>query len=377
MGCRPEHAGQLAPLDHPASARTACAAWSTDYIDLYQMHRPEPDTDIDETLGALHRPRPPGQGALPRQLHVPGVGDRRGAVGGGATPARALRVRAAAVLDPRPGDRGRRAAHLPAPRHGRDPVEPARRRLAVGQVAQGRRPTSPATGPTGSRRATTSPCPGNQQKLEAADALGRLADEAGRPAGAPGGGVGDPQPRGHVGDHRPAHDGAAHHAARRRRRGARPATCSTASTRSSRPGPTSPGPTPATRRRWSPAAAPAGAPPADGARRGRRHRADRRARGAWPRDRWAAVDGRLGWRLRAPQPRHRCAAGEAAAGRGGRGRRRGRGGAWIAGRVAGHPHARADGDPLPPRRPARGARRRGVRDQRARQRHAGERDALG
>ena len=25
----------------------------TDYIDLYQIHRPEPDTDIDETLGAL------------------------------------------------------------------------------------------------------------------------------------------------------------------------------------------------------------------------------------------------------------------------------------------------------------------------------------
>jgi aryl-alcohol dehydrogenase-like predicted oxidoreductase len=25
----------------------------TDYLDLYQVHRPEPDTDIDETLGAL------------------------------------------------------------------------------------------------------------------------------------------------------------------------------------------------------------------------------------------------------------------------------------------------------------------------------------
>src|SRR6188508_551243 len=25
----------------------------TDYIDLYQMHRPDPDTDIDETLSAL------------------------------------------------------------------------------------------------------------------------------------------------------------------------------------------------------------------------------------------------------------------------------------------------------------------------------------
>ena len=25
----------------------------TDWIDLYQIHRPEPDTDVDETLGAL------------------------------------------------------------------------------------------------------------------------------------------------------------------------------------------------------------------------------------------------------------------------------------------------------------------------------------
>src|SRR6201999_1456369 len=25
----------------------------TDYIDLYQMHRPDPDTDVDETLSAL------------------------------------------------------------------------------------------------------------------------------------------------------------------------------------------------------------------------------------------------------------------------------------------------------------------------------------
>ena len=35
----------------------------TDYIDLYQVHRPDPTTDIDETLAALVRPRAPGQGA--------------------------------------------------------------------------------------------------------------------------------------------------------------------------------------------------------------------------------------------------------------------------------------------------------------------------
>src|SRR3954447_19934764 len=35
----------------------------TDYIDLYQVHRPDPAVDVEETLGA-DRPRPSGQGPL-------------------------------------------------------------------------------------------------------------------------------------------------------------------------------------------------------------------------------------------------------------------------------------------------------------------------
>ena len=38
----------------------------TDWIDLYQIHRPEPDTDIDETLGALSDLVRAGQGPLRR-----------------------------------------------------------------------------------------------------------------------------------------------------------------------------------------------------------------------------------------------------------------------------------------------------------------------
>ena len=36
-----------------ARSRTRCGGSSTDWIDLYQIHRPDPSTDIEETLGAL------------------------------------------------------------------------------------------------------------------------------------------------------------------------------------------------------------------------------------------------------------------------------------------------------------------------------------
>ena len=151
----------------------------TDYIDLYQIHRPDPDTDIDETLGALSDLVHAGQGPLPRELDVPAVGDRGGAVDGRAEGPRAVRLRAAAVLDPRARDRGRRAADLRALRHGRDPVEPARRWLAVGQVAP-RRGAERAGDPRSSRTVAISQ-PENQRKLDAADALGQLAGRPGDP----------------------------------------------------------------------------------------------------------------------------------------------------------------------------------------------------
>ncbi len=87
---------------------------------------------------------------------------------------------AAAVLDARPRDRGRRAAHLPALRNGRDPVEPAVRRLAVGRWrkdADNPTPTSPARQRLAARYDLS--LPANQRKLDAAEALAQLADEAG------------------------------------------------------------------------------------------------------------------------------------------------------------------------------------------------------
>ncbi len=60
----------------------------TDYIDLYQMHRPDPDTDIDETLSALSglvhagKIRAAGSSTFPAECIVQAqwVADRRGYV---------------------------------------------------------------------------------------------------------------------------------------------------------------------------------------------------------------------------------------------------------------------------------------------------------
>ena len=149
----------------------------TDWIDLYQVHRPEPDTDIEETLAALtdlvHQGKVRYIGTPPSP---PARSSRRS--GCARPPPAAVRHRAAAVLDPRPRHRGRRPAHLPAPRHGRHVLQPADRRLAVGPLAQGhraavllaRRPAARALRPLE---------PANQRKLDAVEELAQLADEAG------------------------------------------------------------------------------------------------------------------------------------------------------------------------------------------------------
>ena len=40
-------------MDRDGRSRRACGGSAPTGIDLYQIHRPEPDTDVDETLGAL------------------------------------------------------------------------------------------------------------------------------------------------------------------------------------------------------------------------------------------------------------------------------------------------------------------------------------
>ena len=160
--------GQPAP---PAAPTTSTSTRSTD---------PTPTCDIDETLGALTdlvhqgKVRYIGSSTFPASeiVEAQWVAERRSRG--------ALRVRAAALLDARAGHRGRRAAHLPALRHGRDPVEPARPAgWLSGRWRLGRRAPHQPAGRAGCRARYDLSMPENQRKLEAADALGRLADEAG------------------------------------------------------------------------------------------------------------------------------------------------------------------------------------------------------
>ena len=107
----------------------------TDYLDLYQVHRPEPDTDIDETLGALSdlvhqgKVRYLGTSTFPGSAIVEAqwVAERRN--------------RERFVCEQPPYSmlvRGVEAEILPtvsAVRPGRHPVEPSGRRVALREVA--------------------------------------------------------------------------------------------------------------------------------------------------------------------------------------------------------------------------------------------------
>ncbi|MGO8904610.1 MAG: aldo/keto reductase [Solirubrobacteraceae bacterium] len=151
----------------------------TDWIDLYQIHRPEPDTDIDETLGALTdlvragKVRYIGSSTFPAHQIVAAqwVAEKRG--------------RERFVCEQPPYSlltRGIELDVLPVCQQHRIGVIPWSP-LAGGWLSgrYGRSGDSPGS----SRRAQMMPSrydmslPANQRKLEATQALGGLAEEAG------------------------------------------------------------------------------------------------------------------------------------------------------------------------------------------------------
>jgi aryl-alcohol dehydrogenase-like predicted oxidoreductase len=151
----------------------------TDWIDLYQIHRPELDTDIDETLGALTdlvragKVRYIGSSTFPAHQIVEAqwTAERR--------------ARERFVCEQPPYSmliRGAEADVLPVCEQysiGVIPWSPLAGGWLSGKYRKG------GSSPGESRRAQMLPqrydmsLPGNQAKLEAADALGALADESG------------------------------------------------------------------------------------------------------------------------------------------------------------------------------------------------------
>jgi aryl-alcohol dehydrogenase-like predicted oxidoreductase len=149
----------------------------TDHIDLYQIHRPDPATEIDETLGALSdlvhagKVRYLGSSTFPASEIVESqwTAERRN--------------RERFVCEQPPYSilvRGIEADVLPTcDRYGMGviPWSPLAGGWLSGKWRHGAEPTS--------RRATLVPDrydlskPENQRKLDAADALGQLADEVG------------------------------------------------------------------------------------------------------------------------------------------------------------------------------------------------------
>jgi aryl-alcohol dehydrogenase-like predicted oxidoreductase len=153
----------------------------TDWIDLYQIHRPEPDTDIDETLGALSelvragKVRAIGSSTFPAHMIVEAqwAAERRG--------------RERFVCEQPPYSmliRRIEADVLPVCRGygmGVIPWSPLAGGWLSGRYGKG------GDSPGDSRRAQMIPTrydmsiPANQAKLAAAQALGELADQAGMP----------------------------------------------------------------------------------------------------------------------------------------------------------------------------------------------------
>ena len=146
----------------------------TDYIDLYQIHRPDPETDIEETLSALSdlihagKVRAIGSSTMPASdiVEAQWVAERRGL--------ERFRTEQPPYSILNRGIEARGAAGRPALRDGHARVEPARaRECSPGASARASRPTCAA--PRSSRSFS------DELRLDAVEQVIPLAEEAGLP----------------------------------------------------------------------------------------------------------------------------------------------------------------------------------------------------
>ena len=185
-GRQPQPSRQLAAVDHCRGRRLAAAA--ADRLDR-PVPDPPPGPEHRHRRDARRpdRPGPAGQGPLHRLVLFLGWADRRGAVGGTRAAAGAFPHRAAALLAARARDRARRAADRAAPRHGHPHLQPACRRLALGQLERRQLPDlarAPAARRALRHVAAREPpqARGSRAVRDGRRRRGRLAHRAGRPS---------------------------------------------------------------------------------------------------------------------------------------------------------------------------------------------------
>ena len=169
----------------------------TDYIDLYQMHRYDPDGRPRRHPRRAHRPGPRGQGPLHRPHHIPGLSAGRRAIRRPRPWPGTVRHRAADVLDPDPQHRERDPAADAAVRHGRPAVQPVVRWLAVRPIPQG------SPGRTGIRGPAECPLRPVHRGQSAQARRRRRAGQVGRRGRADADPAGDRVRATPPGDHRP------------------------------------------------------------------------------------------------------------------------------------------------------------------------------
>ena len=117
----------------PERIRSACDAslrrMGIDEIDLYQVHAPDPDVELEDTLEALDGLVRARQGPRARALELPRVAARVGRAHAGLRGLGALRRPPSPILARRAVGRARSAPVLPRDRPRHDALGTARRRL--------------------------------------------------------------------------------------------------------------------------------------------------------------------------------------------------------------------------------------------------------
>ena len=204
----------------------------TDYIDLYQIHRPDPDTDIEETLSALTdlvragKVRAIGSSTLPASdiVEAHWVAERRGLT---ASAPSSRRTRSSTAASSARSSRWSSSYGMGTLVWS--PLPAACSPAATARTSRTTHAPVPVRLPAPDRRA-------QPRRRRAAHPARRGRRAAADP---PGHGVRHRPPRRHLGDHRAAHHGTARRPPRRRSTSPSPTRSSTGSTRSSRPAPTS------------------------------------------------------------------------------------------------------------------------------------------